>query len=56
MHQQGTSSAGSFVAMVASFVLCLLYKDVLSGKKKKKVVIKVHFISSIMAQRGRSRQ
>lgn len=34
MHQQGTSSAGSFVAMVASFVLCLLYKDVLSGKKK----------------------
>ena len=34
MHQQGTYSEDSFVAMVASFVVCLLYKNALSGKKK----------------------
>lgn len=44
MHQQGTSSEGSFVAMVASFLLYLLLSDVLAGKK---IILKLHFITSI---------
>lgn len=49
MHQQGNSSESSFVAMVASFVLHLLYKDTLSDERKSN--LKVHFISSVMTKK-----
>lgn len=57
MHQQGTSSEGSFVAMVVFF--CVFYKVMFS--QERKIILKLHFISSIkikewgllLAQRGR---
>lgn len=56
MHQQGTSSEGSFVAMVVFF--CVFYKVI---SQERKIILKLHFISSIkikewgllLAQRGR---